>query len=182
VHDHVDVVEVDTEQLVRLPSGFSCFTPPLIAPPPGPLPGASAGHITFGSLHNLTKLNSQVLDLWARLLTHVPRSRLLLFRNTLKGTALEFGCEILSDNPEAASAAAENAPEGEVRVPVIVLPPPAGKAAADDALPQIIVATGAFAVDHGVALTRGKKTGFAVLTKLVEQGPGFEIYDYAPVT
>ena len=29
------------------------------------------------------------------------------FRNTLKGSALEFGCEILSDSPEAAAAAAE---------------------------------------------------------------------------
>ena len=48
-------------------------------------------------------------------------------------------------------------------------------------LPQIIVAAGAFGIDQGVALTRGRETGFAVLTKLVEQGPGFEIYDYAAV-
>jgi hypothetical protein len=32
------------------------------------------------------------------------------FRNTLKSTALEFGCELLSDSPEAAAAAAEDAP------------------------------------------------------------------------
>src|SRR6185437_2543933 len=31
------------------------------------------------------------------------------FRNTLKSTALEFGCELLSDSPEAAAAAAEDA-------------------------------------------------------------------------
>ena len=29
------------------------------------------------------------------------------FRNTLKGSGLEFGCELLSDSPEAAAAAAE---------------------------------------------------------------------------
>ncbi len=104
------------------------------------------------------------------------------FRNTLKGTALEFGCEILSDSAEAAAAAAESAPEGQKRVPVIVLPPPAGKPGDDGSLPQIIVASGLFAVDQGVALTRGKETGFAVLTKLVEQGPGFEVYDFAPVS
>ena len=66
--------------------------------------------------------------------------------------------------------------------PVVVLPPDAGKSGADDTLPQIIVAAGAFGVDQGVALTRAGETGFAVLTKLVEQGPGFEIYDYAAVS
>ena len=50
-----------------------------------------------------------------------------------------------------------------------------------DTLPQLIVAAGAFGLDQGVALTRAGETGFAVLTKLVEQGPGFEIYDYAAV-
>jgi hypothetical protein len=36
---------------------------------------------------------------------------------------------------------------------------------------QIIVAAGAFGLDQGVALTRAGETGYAVLTKLVEQGP-----------
>jgi len=88
---------------------------------------------------------------------------------------------VLSDRPEAASAALENAPEGK-RVPVVVLPLDMVKPGSGDALPQIIVAAGPFAVDQGVALTRAGETGFAVLTKLVEQGPGFEIYDYAAVT
>jgi hypothetical protein len=103
------------------------------------------------------------------------------FRNTLKGSSLEFGCEILCDNPEAAGAAAENASEGEKRAPVIVFPV-SSRSEVDGALPQIVTASGTFGVDQGMALTRGKETGFAVLTKLVEQGPGFEIYDYAPVS
>jgi hypothetical protein len=103
------------------------------------------------------------------------------FRNTMRGSGLEFGCEVLSDNPEAASAALENAPEGK-RVPVVVLPLDTAKAGSADVLPQIIVAAGPFGIDQGVALTRAGETGFAVLTKLVEQGPGFEIYDYASVT
>ncbi len=102
------------------------------------------------------------------------------FRNTMRGGGLEFGCEVMSDNPEAAAAALESAPDGK-RVPVVVLPMDAVKAGAEDALPQIIVAAGAFGLDQGVALTRAGETGFAVLTKLVEQGPGFEIYDYAAV-
>jgi hypothetical protein len=104
------------------------------------------------------------------------------FRNTMKSSALEFGCEILSDSPEAAAAASENAPDGEKRAPAIVLPPLPGKPGGEGSLPQIIVPSGLFAIDQGVALTRGKQSGFAVLTKLVEQGPGFEIYDFAPVT
>jgi len=103
------------------------------------------------------------------------------FRNTMRGSGLEFGCEVLNDNPEAASAALETAPDGK-RVPVVVLPVDAGKSGADDTLPQIIVAAGAFGIDQGVALTRAGETGYAVLTKLVEQGPGFEVYDYAAVT
>jgi hypothetical protein len=102
------------------------------------------------------------------------------FRNSMRGTGLEFGCEVLSDSPEAAAAALESAPEGK-RVPVVVLPPPAAGSGPDDALPQLIVPVGAFGVDQGVALTRAGETGFAVLTKLVEQGPGFEIYDFAAV-
>ena len=103
------------------------------------------------------------------------------FRNTLKGSSLEFGCEILSDNPEAAAAAAESAADGEKRAPVVVFPVPP-RADAEGSLPQVVIAAGVFGVDQGMALTRGKETGFAVLTKLVEQGPGFEIYDYAPVS
>ena len=103
------------------------------------------------------------------------------FRNTMKATGLEFGCEILSDNPEAAVAAAEGAAEG-TRVPVIVLPEQPPKRGAEGSLPQVIVASDVFGLDQGVALTRGRDTGFAVLTKLIEQGPGFEIYDFAPVS
>ena len=102
------------------------------------------------------------------------------FRNTMRGSGLEFGCEVMSDNPEAASAALEGAPDGK-RVPVVVLPLHGHKSGAAETLPQLIVDAGAFGLDQGVSLTRAGETGFAVLTKLVEQGPGFEIYDYAAV-
>jgi len=102
------------------------------------------------------------------------------FRNTMRGSGLEFGCEVLSDNPEAAAAALESAPDGK-RVPVVVLPLDPGKSGSEDVLPQIIVAAGSFGIEQGVALTRAGETGFAVLTKLAEQGPGFEIYDFAAV-
>ena len=101
------------------------------------------------------------------------------FRNTLKGSGLEFGCELLSDNPEAAAAAAEDAAPGALQ-PVVVLPEDAG-GGADASPPQVIVPAGAFTLEQAITLRRGHDTGFAVLTKLVEQGPGFELYEFVSV-
>src|SRR6266511_3967469 len=100
------------------------------------------------------------------------------FRNTLKGSGLEFGCELLSDSPEAAAAAAEGSPENQL-TPVVVLPEDAG--GSTESLPQLLVPAGTFDVEQAVSLRRGKETGFAVLTKLAEQGPGYELYEFAAV-
>jgi hypothetical protein len=102
------------------------------------------------------------------------------FRNTFKGSGLEFGCELLSEAPEAAAAVAENAPPGSL-APVVVLPEDRAPAGATNVPPQIIVPAGAFQLEQGIALRRGENSGFVVLTKLVEQGPGFELYEYVPV-
>ena len=99
------------------------------------------------------------------------------FRNTLKGTALEFGCELLADRAEAGAAAAEGAPNAPL-VPVILLPEDND---ANAEPPQVVVPAGAFQVEHAVSLHRGSRTGMAVLTKLVDQGPGYEIYEFVPV-
>lgn len=101
------------------------------------------------------------------------------FRNTLKVSGLEFGCELLSDNPEAAAAAAENATGGPLTA-VVVLPEDAGNGG-HGAPPQVIVPAGAFSLEQAITLRRGETAGFAVLTKLVEQGPGFEIYEFVAV-
>ncbi|MEO8485619.1 MAG: hypothetical protein ABI585_04705 [Betaproteobacteria bacterium] len=99
------------------------------------------------------------------------------FRNTLKGTALEFGCELLADHAEAAAAAPEGAPNTSL-VPVIVLPED-DDAAADP--PQVVVPAGQFQHEQAIALHRGPRVGVAVLTKLVDQGPGYEIHEFVPV-
>ena len=101
------------------------------------------------------------------------------FRNTLKGGGLEFGCELLSDNPEAAAATSEDAAAGTL-TPVVVLPEEAGSGV-ETSPPQVIVPAGTFALEQALSLRRGAETGFAVLTKLVEQGPGFELYEFVPV-
>jgi predicted O-linked N-acetylglucosamine transferase (SPINDLY family) len=78
-----------TEKLLRLEHGLTVYRPPENAPPVGPLPAGSAGGITFGSLNNLVKLNQEVIALWSDVLNRVPDSRLLLFRDMLKGAVAE---------------------------------------------------------------------------------------------
>jgi predicted O-linked N-acetylglucosamine transferase (SPINDLY family) len=79
----------DTEELFRLPESMCCFTPPQDAPAVSPLPALQRGYLTFGSLHNLYKLNASLFDLWSRVLHALPTSRLLMFRNTLTGNTIE---------------------------------------------------------------------------------------------
>ena len=79
------------------------------------------------------------------------------FRNTLKGSGLEFGCELLSDSPEAAAAAAEDAATGSAR---------AGRRAArgsrragpEASPPQILVPAGAFQVEQAISLRARRAT------------------------
>ena len=101
------------------------------------------------------------------------------FRNTLNDAMLEFGCELLSEKPEAAAAAPENAADGDM-LPVLVLPEEEDADLTAPA-PQLAAPAGAFTLEQAVSLRRGSATGFAVLTKLVEQGPGFDLYEFVAV-
>ena len=85
VLDPPDEPPLHSEQLVRLPASYSCFQPPQNAPAVNALPASTTGRVTFGSLHTLAKLNSDVLDLWCRVLQAIPESRVLLFRDSLSG-------------------------------------------------------------------------------------------------
>jgi predicted O-linked N-acetylglucosamine transferase (SPINDLY family) len=67
-----------TERLFRLPRGFLCYQPPAAAPAVGVSPFAAAGHITFGSCNNLSKVTFAVIALWSAILHAVPGSRLIL--------------------------------------------------------------------------------------------------------
>lgn len=65
------------EQILKLPSRF-CFSPVPFAPDVTHPPHKKNGHITFGSFNNTAKLNKDVIQVWARILHQVPKSRLIL--------------------------------------------------------------------------------------------------------
>ena len=63
----------------------------------------------------------------------------------------------------------------------MVVLPDDKEAGPEGAQPQLIAPAGAFAIEQAASLRRGTATGFAVLTKLVDQGPGFELYEFVAV-
>lgn len=69
-----------SEQIWRLPDTINCFTPPQDSPaltvqvPPA----QQAGHVTFGSYQNPTKISQTVLSVWAQVLNALPSAHLRL--------------------------------------------------------------------------------------------------------
>jgi len=76
--DRPEVQKYYTEKLVFLPQGFLCYKPPGFAPPVAPLPALETGCFTFGSFNNNCKIQSGILELWARVLKSRANSRFLL--------------------------------------------------------------------------------------------------------
>ena len=73
------------EELVRLDGCFCVYNPIEQTPDVAPPPAMRKRHITFGSLHNLAKLNRETISLWCSVMRAMPTSRMLVFRNTLQG-------------------------------------------------------------------------------------------------
>jgi predicted O-linked N-acetylglucosamine transferase (SPINDLY family) len=71
------------EEIVRLKSGRFPYHPVPWAPEVSSLPSLKSGCFTFGSFNNTGKLNSDVFDVWAKVLQAVPDSRLVLKWRTL---------------------------------------------------------------------------------------------------
>ena len=69
-----------TEHLVRLPDGFFCYLTPTGFPGVAPLPAAAAAGapVSFAMLTNFSKVRPRTMELWARILSAVPNSRLVL--------------------------------------------------------------------------------------------------------
>lgn len=65
------------ERLYRLQTGYLCYAPP-DAPAVGELPATRRSLVTFGVFNNLAKASDAAIEVWARVLHRVPRSRILL--------------------------------------------------------------------------------------------------------
>jgi len=76
--DPEDTKQEYTEELVRIPGCFLCYTPPRQAPDVKFAPCLKNGYITFGSFNTLSKMNDRVVQLWSRVLLAVDKSRLVL--------------------------------------------------------------------------------------------------------
>ena len=77
------------EKLIRLPNSFLCYSPPDPAPAITPLPAHKNGYITFVSFNNLTKITTEVVKVWARILHMVPGSRLMIKYKTLQAANVQ---------------------------------------------------------------------------------------------
>ncbi len=68
----------NSERPILLPETFWCYDPLATAPVVNPPPCLETGFVTFGCLNSFNKINEQVLQLWARVLKSVDRSRLII--------------------------------------------------------------------------------------------------------
>jgi hypothetical protein len=68
------------ERVLRMPDCYVCYDPPAYAPPVSSLPALEKGYVTFASFNNPAKIGTQVVEVWARVLRHLPRARLGDFR------------------------------------------------------------------------------------------------------
>lgn len=70
--------EFYSERWLVLPDDYICFLAAPTSPPVVPSPALANGFVTFGSFNNPAKLTDETLDLWGRVLSGIPQSRLLL--------------------------------------------------------------------------------------------------------
>lgn len=73
------------EKIVHLPA-YAAFQPLASAPEVNDLPASENGYVTFGSFNRLTKISDTAVQLWAKLLLAVPRSRMVLAALPGQGT------------------------------------------------------------------------------------------------
>lgn len=76
--DRPETQKFYVEELVYLPGGLICYSPPAFAPPVAPLPALANGHITFGVFNNGSKINPAMMSLWVQILKANDKSKLLL--------------------------------------------------------------------------------------------------------
>ena len=75
------------EKILRMPDGLFCYDAPEYAPPVNDLPCKEKGYVTFGSMNQLAKVRPEVIRLWSRLLSMVPKSRIIFRARALNDKA-----------------------------------------------------------------------------------------------
>ena len=71
--------QYNVEKLYRLPEIFACYTPREMSPDvTATAPFETNGYITFGCFNNFSKVSSDVLSLWLKILNQIPQARLML--------------------------------------------------------------------------------------------------------
>jgi predicted O-linked N-acetylglucosamine transferase (SPINDLY family) len=83
-----------SEESVRLPDTFWCYDPLDNEAAVNTLPAAEKGYVSFGCLNNFCKVNPLVLEIWARVLNAVDRSRLTILAG--EGTHREHTLDVLA--------------------------------------------------------------------------------------
>jgi protein O-GlcNAc transferase len=87
--------ELFSERVVRLPVLWIQW-PVDRSPEIGPLPMLRNRHVTFGSFNNISKITPAVVRLWARVLSAVPDSRLMIrYWNSLSSQRLRARLEAM---------------------------------------------------------------------------------------
>jgi protein O-GlcNAc transferase len=74
-----------TENTIHLRDTFWCYDPLTDRPLVNDLPALSNGYLTFGCLNNFCKITDVTIGLWAKVLGHIPTSRLIV--RTPRGSA-----------------------------------------------------------------------------------------------
>ena len=81
------------EKVLKLPTTYAGYQAPPYAPDVSSLPALSNGHLTFGSLNKINKINDLTVGLWAACLNAVPTSRLLLRTEGFGDPSIVQRCE-----------------------------------------------------------------------------------------
>jgi predicted O-linked N-acetylglucosamine transferase (SPINDLY family) len=66
------------ERVLRMPHAYVSYEAPDYAPAVFPLPALRNGYVTFASFNNPAKINTGVVEVWARILCRLPNARLVL--------------------------------------------------------------------------------------------------------
>jgi len=78
-----------SEKVWRLPKTYLCFNRPAFENNTSSLPAQKNGHITFGCFNNLKKINTHVIEIWAKILLSIPNSRLFLKASQLNSPTVQ---------------------------------------------------------------------------------------------